>query len=77
MDTSELTPHFFNFSYFIPLILVVTILRFQGTKSIRGRLFIMPPHVFSYTKSTSLPMEDGATRIGHLIISSKGMLWGC
>ena len=77
MDTSVLTPHFFNLSYFIPLILVVTILRFQGTKSIRGSLFIIPPHVFSYTKSATLPMENGATRIGHVIISSKGMLEVC
>ncbi len=34
MDTSELTPHFFNFSYFIPLILLpitMRALRFHGS----------------------------------------------
>ena len=80
MDFSQLITQVFKIWYFIPIILLIAILKSPWFKGILGEFIVnlslklqLDKTKYHLIKNVTLPTEDGTTQIDHIIVSPYGL----
>lgn len=77
---NQIVNQVFYLWYFIPILILITVLKSAWFKGILGEMFVnllfaifLPKKIYHVLRNVTLPTENGSTQIDHIVVSKYGV----